>query len=278
MRPESFEGMHRVTGRCWGHTRSGRICGVTRLTRCLPGLCKHGLEGQNMALTLRTHTAGRRARLAGFSLLELSVVLVIIATLLGAMMTGGDLLRHAHGQRIFTEFVSGWRDTFARHVALTKVVPGDNPLDPSNVIVGTSGSALLCNDSAPTLSNLMLARGISLPAGLSAGQEDRYVYQDSNGSPHELQVCFITADWSIAGSAVGVYVTDSRHLMRLTGLTTELAIQLDVMIDGRPDARFGRFRRVTDAASLASAGMEWPAVKAEAGEANIAEVEAYLEM
>ncbi|RYX90356.1 MAG: prepilin-type N-terminal cleavage/methylation domain-containing protein [Comamonadaceae bacterium] len=214
----------------------------------------------------------------GFTLLEMSIVLVIIAVIIGAVSAGGDVLRAANGQRLFSGFVSAWSQAFSRYVASTKAVPGDDPLHPKNTIVGTGGAALLCNDTAPTLSNLMLARSIELPSGQSAGREDRYVYQDSNGAPHELQVCFVTAPWAVAGTSVGVYVLESRHLMRISGLTVELAIQLDSLIDGWLDARFGRFRTVAESSSLSASGVQWPAVRVDAGNENLAEIEAYLEM
>lgn len=40
-------------------------------------------------------------RTRGFTLVELSVVLVIIAVVVGAVTSGSDLLRQASGQRIF---------------------------------------------------------------------------------------------------------------------------------------------------------------------------------
>lgn len=206
------------------------------------------------------------------------MVLVIIAVIVGAMTMGGDVLRSANGQRIFSDFVSAWSQAFSKYASLAKVVPGDDLSDPKNTIAGTGGNPLLCNDSVPTLSNLMLAQGIPLPAGHSAGREDRYVYQDSNGSPHELQVCFITRPWSVPGKTVGAYIHENRHVMRITGLTVELAIQLDSLIDGRPDARFGRFRRTGDAGNLSAAAVPWPAARAASGESGIAEVQADMEM
>ena len=215
---------------------------------------------------------------SGFSLLELSMVLVVIAVIIGAVTSGSDILRNANGQRLFSEFVSAWSQAFTRYVNIAKIVPGDDPMSPKNMIRDEFGNPLLCNDAVPSLSNAFLARGIELPAGHSAGREDRYVYQDSNGAPHELQVCFTTIPWSVAGKAVGLYITENRHTMRITGLTVELAMQLDSLIDGRLDARFGRFRSVSGAAALSAAGVQWPAVKLTSGEANLSEVEAYLEL
>ncbi len=220
-----------------------------------------------------------RHRAHGFSLIELSVVLVIIAVVLGAVTSGSDLLRHATGQRIFSEFVTGWRNAFATYTTQAKVVPGDNPISPTNRIRGLSGSDELCNEAADkTLTNMMLSQSIEPPDGRGVGEEDRYVYADSNGSPHELRVCFRTVDWSVSGATSGTFVRASRHVMKLTGLTTELATQLDALIDGRQDARFGRFRQLSFADSLSATGIAWPLPKSGAGEDDIPEVDAYLVM
>ncbi|RZL47675.1 MAG: prepilin-type N-terminal cleavage/methylation domain-containing protein [Variovorax sp.] len=221
----------------------------------------------------------RSAPMRGFTLVELSVVLVIIAVILGAVTSGGDLLRQASGQRIFSEFVTGWRNAFSTYTTQAKVVPGDNPIAPTNVIHGLGGSSELCNDAVDkTLTNVMLSQSIEPPEGRGTGEEDRFVYLDSNGSPHELRVCFTTVQWAVSGTTSGTFVKASRHVMHLTGLTTELAMQFDALIDGRLDARFGRFRQTSFADSLSATGVEWPLPKSGTGEDNIPEVDAYLVM
>ncbi len=76
--------------------------------------------------------------------------------------------------------------------------------------------------------------GVRMPPGRGEGQEDRYLYQDSNGNAAELQVCF---QWNPPGTASG-----AGNVMVLRGLTPDLARFLDQVIDGKPDSREGRFR------------------------------------
>jgi len=212
----------------------------------------------------------------GFSLVELSVVLVILAVITAAITTGGDLMRHAKTQRLYADFIFGWSNAFTQYTVATKVVPGDDLRTPQNRIPGQ-----LCNTpGTPNLIDVMLAQGITLPTGRGVGQEDRYVYQDRNGQPHELQICYMTVPWAVAGAAAGAYVTRDRHVMRITGLTVELASQLDVFIDGRADARFGRFRLLGQAASLTAVGAEWVAAPLAPSnpEDFIVEVQALMEM
>lgn len=217
----------------------------------------------------------------GFTMVELSVVLVIIGVILGAVSLGGDVLRSAQGQRIYSEFVSGWANSYSSYTNLKHIVPGDDPLNPTYVIKSPSGGKILCNDAgALDLTNAFFTQGITVPAGWTPGQEDRFVYQDSNGSPHELRVCLLTTFWAVPGLESGLYVQEKKHVMQLTGLTVELAMQLDTLIDGRQDQRFGRFRSIARAADTQTGikGVDWPPVKTVAGEANIAEVDAYLEL
>lgn len=179
-------------------------------------------------------------RQAGFSLLELSVVLVIIALVLGAVSVGRDVYRSAQAERIGSEFVQGWLIAYERYVAQVGAVPGDNLAAPTG-LVGGAVNTPLCGQA---LRDAMLARGVTLPQGRAEGMEDRYVFQDSRGNPQQLQVCFMAvADW--AEPAPGnSYQTRTRNVMRLSGMTPELAGLLDTRLDSRIDARFGRLREV----------------------------------
>ena len=99
--------------------------------------------------------------------------------------------------------------------------------------------------------------GIRMPAGRAEGQEDRYLYLDSNSNPAELQICF---QWNPQGTNSG-----AGNVMVLRGLTPDLARTLDQMIDGKPDSIEGRFRQQDNALNESESntsqqpGVEWAA-------------------
>ncbi|WP_433852396.1 type II secretion system protein [Stenotrophomonas nitritireducens] len=189
----------------------------------------------------------RRER--GFTILEMSVVLVVIALIIGAVSVGRDVYRSAVAERISTEFVQGWIIAYDRYVAQVGTVPLDNLANPSGRVRNGSTDPLCDTTSARDLRNEMLKRGITLPAGRAEGMESRYAFQDSNGIPQEVQVCFTSViDWAEPGPD-DTYVQRVRNVMVLRGLTPELANQLDNRIDGRVDARFGRLREATPGAA-----------------------------
>lgn len=214
----------------------------------------------------RARPSHQRAR--GFTLLEMAIVLVIIGVVTSAVMIGTDVLRHAKGQNVFATFVAGWNEAFTQYVRAQGRVPGSTAAEPNRINAVGSGNPLC----GAALSNAFLSARIRIPEGRGNALESEYLYQDSNGSPHTLRVCFLTVtNWSVQGDNVNSFAHVSRHVMRFQGLTTELAIQLDVLIDGRPSARFGQFRR-SDVASLQnSADVAW-------GAAGTNEVTADLEL
>lgn len=210
-----------------------------------------------------------RTRQHGFTLMELSVVLVVIGLILGAVAVGRDVQRNAVYQRLSNEFVQGWLIAYDTYWSVTGRAPGDIANAPTGAVKGsratpTAAGAELCDTpatpaAADSLLNVMLAAGIRLPQGRAEGQNNRYVYLDSNGNPQEVQVCFRNVMWAEPGAAVGTYVSLPRNVMELRGLTPSLARMIDAQIDTQADARFGRVREVGLANDIAiNTSRDWP--------------------
>lgn len=217
-------------------------------------------------------------RSAGFTLVELSVVLAVIGLIIGAMAIGKDVQRNAEYTKIKNKFVDQWEQAYNQYYQRTGVVVGDNQVAPRIMVNGENYAAVagvisggnmtaatapgrICSGAAgpnmvarvgdlTTLRILMTATGIRMPPGRAEGSEDRYVYLDSNGNPQEVQVCF---QWNNPSSFDG-----AGNVMIMSGLTPDLARALDQMIDGKPDAQEGRFRLQGIANGVANGpGVQW---------------------
>lgn len=206
----------------------------------------------------------------GFTLVEMSVVLLVIGLIIGAVSIGKDMQRNAEYVKIKQKFVDQWVNAYNAHYVKTGVVIGDKQVAPQIMVNGAtftpaSGGNMssasepgeICQvgtDSLNILHAEMQRHGIRMPPGRAEGSEDRYVYLDSNGNPQELKVCF---KWNKPGTASG-----SGNVMVIYGLTPDLARALDQMIDGKADAREGMFRQAESSFSAHSTrtpGVEWNA-------------------
>jgi len=197
-------------------------------------------------------------RQKGFTLIELSITLLVIGLLLGAVAIGRDLQRTAANQRLSTDFVQGWQLAYETYVNGVGRPPGDDASNPTGQVNGVTATAgtQLCGNA---MINTFLAAGVRLPEGRTNGSPDRAVYLDSNGNPQEVRVCFQSVPWAEPGAALDTFNSRQRNVMVLTGVTYSLVAMLDQQIDGRSDARFGRLRDTTLANATGTlVGTIWP--------------------
>lgn len=190
----------------------------------------------------------------GFTLVEMSIVLVVIGIILGAVSIGKDLQRNAVYQKVSQSFVQGWALAYQNYFDRVNLVIADNPLAPTLQVNSNAGE--VCGTA---LQGVMDAAGVQMPSGRAEGSEDAYVYLDTNGNPQQVSVCFDNVPWSVDGlvTTPPSYMLRDKNVMVIKGITPDLARLLDNSVDGVGDARFGFFREMQYANNTAANSQVW---------------------
>lgn len=212
-------------------------------------------------------SAWPRKTMTGFSLVELALVLVVIGLIMGFMQVSSNLQRKASYDRVLSQFVLGWRESYNTYFDFNGFVVGD--VAPLTGRVNRAVNQPLCGSQ---LLGLMAGSGVSVPPGRARDREYLELYRGPDGVQRQIEVCFLHIEnWFVGpGSNDRIPV----NVMRLTGVTADLARKMDAAIDGYADAAFGDLRRST--AFSQSTAAAWPNLTNSAG--DVQTVTLYLRM
>jgi len=205
----------------------------------------------------------KKAFRKGFSLIELSVVLIIIGLLMAAIMKGKDLIRSAEMKKFYNTFVKAWELAYTQYYDRTGI-PLGGPLytndTQTNKLVKFSdfvGADKYLNNkdfvfrNPDTIEQRAKDVGLELPdTGLDKTYKYRITFTDAPYSTvwitfgsdpvrtnEKLRVCLednCTNTATITGSG------DNRgNFMIMVNVPYDVAAQIDRIIDGRADGSEG---------------------------------------
>jgi len=178
-------------------------------------------------------------RQSGFSLVEFAMVLVIIGLIIGMLQVSGNLQRNANYSRLLAQFVLSWRESYNTFMDYATYPPGDTVTQTFKV--NGADNDPICEQD---LLDEMITVGVEIPYGRARGLEYLDLYRAPDGIQRQMEVCFLhLPDWYV-GPDPGDTVP--ANVMRITGMSSDLARRMDAAIDGYGDAAWGDFRSVAN--------------------------------
>ncbi len=178
-------------------------------------------------------TLSRKQR--GFTLVELSIVLIIIGIILGAVIKGKDLIRSGEQKKLYNAWIKEWVVTYNNYYDRTGWILGDDASDDNATRDGII-------DNAVTQDNIraqLAAVGLEGPSEGPTGNEFQRRYNASNGNQYPLELSFRS---NMGYGNCIVLMSDHNNNGAYTGgIPNDLGIALDRIIDGTTDGTDGDF-------------------------------------
>ncbi|MGM0633186.1 MAG: type II secretion system protein [Pseudomonadota bacterium] len=224
---------------------------------------------------------------AGFTLVEMSIVLVIIGMIVGGVSIGMNLQRSAESMTIKQKFIDGWVVAYNEYFNRTGTVIGDDQTQPTymvagldygyvysdgedtglpdsndpvngNISVDRSNLYMICEGYASEFNPVESAVFAPSATGLRLHElMDRHGVRMPAGRAEGQEDRYVYLDNNGNPQELQVcfswFPAESAHgsgnAMIIRGLTPQLARQLDSMVDGATDAMEGRFRQLYSTAA-----------------------------
>lgn len=166
----------------------------------------------------------------GFTLVELSIVLIIIGLIIGGVLKGTDLINSAKQKKFYNTFVKTWQVAANQHQDRTGQVLGDGTAN-GGTTATTDGLREDTDLSATTTIQTRLAAiGLDVP-----------VTNTGNSGSYSVEGKYVTSTVTANLNSQPVNGVE-RNVFYMVGVPTDVAMAIDTMVDGVADADSGDAR------------------------------------
>lgn len=179
----------------------------------------------------------------GFTMIELTVVLIIIGLIMGAVIKGGDMINAAKEKKFYNSFIKTWQIAINQYQDKTGGILGDgaSPINNGGSAAANNGAFDNINLSTTTTVQTRLAQvGLDVP-------------QTNTGTPGSY---LVEGKYTSSTVTAGLYNYAingrNKNCLYLTNVPTDVAMSLDTMIDGNADAGLGSLRQWNAGATAAT--------------------------
>lgn len=162
----------------------------------------------------------------GFSLIEMSVVLVIIGFILGAVTIGSDLIGNAKQKKVYTDFILPWD------------LAVDSYLEKSGMLLGDKNHVGKFSASQQEILDALKRYGITPPA---TNRDSSFEELYSGGNTSAVITLHFAYSTKLDLENNTIIGNGFQLTSNASSFPTQLAISLDTAIDGEENATEGLF-------------------------------------
>lgn len=188
----------------------------------------------------------------GFTLVELSIVLIIIGLIIGGVLKGADLINSAKQKKVYNTWIKGWQVAINQYQDRTGQILADGPAATNGGNTATPNGTFDNRDLSvaaqrTAIQNRLRAIGLDIPVTNIAANSGSYTIEGKYATS--------TATMQLQNVAVN---TNLRNIIQIQLVPTDVALAIDTMIDGAADAGLGNCLRSTAVAPAVQATVAWP--------------------
>ncbi len=156
----------------------------------------------------------------GFTLVELSIVLIIIGLIIGGVIKGTDLINSAQQKKIYNTWVKEWQIVINMYQDKTGNVLADGADNGGETGAADGAMDDIDLNATSTVQDRLKEIGLTVPTSNAAA---------SDGGAYRIQGKYVTSEAVIT---LGKHDTTGKNLMKIAGVPTDVAISFDTITDG----------------------------------------------